>query len=84
MFQQTVSRVIHNNGFVSEDTKELILSTIKSTGYTLKSRSGNDANESVLSKRRKVTLLWTARQELQMSTAGRDMMQGISQALRAA
>jgi DNA-binding LacI/PurR family transcriptional regulator len=78
----TVSRVIHNNGFVSEDTKELILSTIKSTGYTLKSRSGNDANESVLSKRRKVTLLWTARQELQMSTAGRDMMQGISQALR--
>lgn len=78
----TVSRVIHNNGFVSEDTKELILSTIKSTGYTLKSRSGNDANESVLSKRRKITLLWTARQELQMSTAGRDMMQGISQALR--
>lgn len=78
----TVSRVIHNNGFVSQDRKDLILSVIKSTGYTFKSRAGDCASESRSSQRRKVTLLWTARQELQMSTAGRDMMQGISQALR--
>lgn len=78
----TVSRVIHNNGFVSQDKKDLILSVIKSTGYTLKSRAGDCANGNASSRRRKVTLLWTAHQDLRMSTAGRDMMQGISQALR--
>jgi LacI family transcriptional regulator, galactose operon repressor len=82
----TVSRMINDNGFVSKETKEVILRAMKSEGYQLskfKKRRGPRPSNTAGLKYRNFTMLWTCGKEAASSTTGQGMMLGITESLQA-
>jgi len=82
----TVSRMINDNGFVSKETKEVILKAMKSEGYQLskfKKRRGPRPSNTAGLKYRNFTMLWTSGTEAASSTTGQKMMLGITESLQA-
>lgn len=79
----TVSRMINENGFVSDETRQKIRLAIKETGYKPSLRKRRQSN-SVSSRLRhsNVVMVWTTDKYRQLSHTGQDMMRGSTEALQ--
>ncbi len=78
----TVSRMINENGFVSEGTRKKILQAMKETGYNSAQRTRRGLSSSSLLKHRNAVLIWTADKKSQQSNTGQNLLLGIAEGLR--
>jgi LacI family transcriptional regulator len=78
----TVSRMINENGFVSDEARKKILQAMKEVGYNPARRKRRLSNSSSPLKYRNVAMIWTTGRETQLSSTGQDLMLGITAGLR--
>lgn len=78
----TVSRMINENGFVSDEAREKILKAFKETGYDPSQRKRRKSIPPALLKHSNVVVIWTVGKHYEQSPTGQSLMMGINEALQ--
>ncbi len=79
----TISRMINENGFISEETRKKIQKVMKESGYDPSRRKRRKVvRSSPALKYGNVVMIWTAGKEQQLSNTGQHLMLGITEALQ--
>jgi LacI family transcriptional regulator len=79
----TVSRLINENGFVSEEARQKILKVFKETGYDPSQRKRRkNIGPPLRLKHSNVVMIWTVGKYYEQSPTGQNLMMGVNEALQ--
>ncbi len=78
----TVSRLINENGFVSEEARKKIQRAFKETGYDPAKRKRRTPTTPGPLKNGNVVMIWTVGKYYEQSPTGQNLMMGITEALQ--